>query len=360
VEQFSEVGPLLFVQRPFPSCNLILVRGPQPALIDPGFGSDLDRTEELVREAGLDPDGLALVLNTHFHSDHAGADHGLQERHGLQIAAHPWEADMVNRRDPQACSARCLDQPVESYRVHRLLRDGDVVEAGGLRLLAVHTPGHSLGHLAFFLPELGVLAAGDALHADDVPWSNPFQEGAGALHRTIASVQRLVDLGARTVWPGHGPALESLETRAEATIRRLEGWVAEPRRAAWHACKRIFAYALMIHGGLALDQAAGYLSKRGWVRDYAEHVFQQAPSEFASRLVAEMLRSGGALEQDGRLLAATPHRPPAPGWLRSIERNADGGNNARAPVQWPAPRLKTSCAVQFMVVAINPKRTSAN
>ncbi len=32
---------LLFFERPIPSANTVLIRGPRPILVDPGFGSDV-------------------------------------------------------------------------------------------------------------------------------------------------------------------------------------------------------------------------------------------------------------------------------------------------------------------------------
>jgi glyoxylase-like metal-dependent hydrolase (beta-lactamase superfamily II) len=103
---------------------------------------------------------------------------------------------MVNRRDPEACSARWLDQPVEPYQVDVTLSEGDELDAGGVRLEVLHTPGHTLGHVSLWEPEERVLILGDAAHADDVAWINPYREGAGAIGRAIESVERLARLQA--------------------------------------------------------------------------------------------------------------------------------------------------------------------
>ena len=72
-----------------------------------------------------------------------------------------WEAALVNKRDREACGAVWLDQPVESYRVNRTIEDGEEIEAGDTRLVAVHTPGHTLGHVSFYAPSEQVLIGGD-------------------------------------------------------------------------------------------------------------------------------------------------------------------------------------------------------
>src|SRR5205807_1578835 len=114
---------LQFFERPYPSANMVLIRGPRPVLVDTGFGSDLPATEGLLHAAGVAPADLHLLVNTHYHSDHVGGNHGLQGRYGLPVAAHPWEAGPINRRDPEACGAAWLDQPVEPYTVTQPLAD---------------------------------------------------------------------------------------------------------------------------------------------------------------------------------------------------------------------------------------------
>ncbi|WP_312475019.1 MBL fold metallo-hydrolase, partial [Neobacillus sp.] len=42
-------------------------------------------------------------VNTHYHSDHVGGNFHLQKNYGVTIAAHKWEADLINSCDPEAC-----------------------------------------------------------------------------------------------------------------------------------------------------------------------------------------------------------------------------------------------------------------
>ena len=318
---------LTFFPRRFPSANMVLVRGERPVLIDTGFGSDLPATEALLREAGLPAQRLYLIVNTHYHSDHVGGNHGLQERHGLPIAAHRWEAALVNRRDPAACSCDWLGQPVESYRIDRLLEDGDVINAGGPLLQVLHTPGHSLGHISLYAPDDRVLILGDTVHGDDVAWINPFCEGAGAVHRALHTLDRLAALPVAWACSGHGPALDDFPTAIDSGRRRLERFLAEPEKMAWHGLKRTFAYALMLADGIAEAEVRPYLGRCPWLHDYSHHIFRVDPADFIEMVLAEMLRSGAAAWKDGRLQALAPYTPPAPGWLRTPGR----------PALWPAP-----------------------
>jgi glyoxylase-like metal-dependent hydrolase (beta-lactamase superfamily II) len=322
----SHPARFVFIERPFPSANMALVRGEQPVLVDSGFGGDLAETERLLRAAGCPPRRLALLVNTHYHADHVGGHGGLQRRYGVPVAAHHWEAMGVNGRDPEACAARWQDQPVEPYRVDRPLADGDEVDAGGVALRVVHVPGHTLGHIALYAPADGLLVCGDALQRDDVAWLTPFREGVGALHRALDSLDRLAALRARRPSRDTGGAIDDSPAALDAARRRYESWLGPPETLAWHACKRIFAYALMIRGGLPEAEVAPYLLACPWFGDYSRHCFAAAPEDMVRPLLAEMVRSGAAGWRAGRLVALAPHTPPAPEWPRGPAR----------PDTWPA------------------------
>jgi len=134
---------------------MVLIRGEHPILVDTGFGGNLPETENLLRGAGVPPEELALIVNTHYHCDHVGGKSGLQRRYGTPIAAHRWDADLINRRDREVCSAEWLDQPVEPYRVDRPLSGGDEIETGSVSLQVLHTPGHTLDTSPFMNPKIG-------------------------------------------------------------------------------------------------------------------------------------------------------------------------------------------------------------
>ncbi len=159
------------------------------------------------------------------------------------------------------------------------------------------------------------MIAGDTVHADDVAWIGFFREGAGALERAMETVERLMRLPVRAAFSGHVPANEQFHQTAEAALRRYEKWLGEPEKMAWHACKRIFAYKLMLVNGMAEAEVMPYLLRCQWFLDYSRVIFGLEPEAFVQPLLDEMLRSRAAAWRDGRLVALAPHTPPPPGWL---------------------------------------------
>jgi hydroxyacylglutathione hydrolase len=88
---------------------------------------------------------LSLILNTHWHPDHAGGNEQIQKVTGARIVG-PQE---VTRIAP-------LDQPVV---------DGDKVRLGETEFLVIDTGGHTLGHVSFYDAADKVVFVGDTLFA---------------------------------------------------------------------------------------------------------------------------------------------------------------------------------------------------
>ncbi len=311
------VNPVSFYERLYPSANVVLMHGNRPALADTGFGADTAALAAWLDSRGVAASALSLIVNTHFHCDHAGGNHALQARYGVPIAAQVDEAALVNRRDPDACRADWLRQPIEPYRVTRLLRDHDVVGTGEVDWQVVATPGHTAGHISLHSAEHGILILGDALHGADVGWLNPYCEGRDALDRAAESIERLSTLPAHIGYSGHGAAITDLPAAFDRARRRLRSWREQPERIAWHACKRIFAHALMLSDGVGEEASHALLLDAPWFRDHAIQAFGMTPAAFVPLLLSEMVRSDAACWREGRLIATAMHQVPAADWAHA-------------------------------------------
>jgi glyoxylase-like metal-dependent hydrolase (beta-lactamase superfamily II) len=143
-----------------------------------------DELEPLLARAERDGIEITHVLVTHPHGDHVAGLAEARRRLGEPpLVAH------------EATAAE-LDQEVDVT-----LGDGDVLDAGGLRVEALFTPGHAAGHLAYLVDSTDLFTA-DVLFRGTV--GGTMAPGASGFADLKASVMRLMELPPDTaVHPGH-------------------------------------------------------------------------------------------------------------------------------------------------------------
>jgi hydroxyacylglutathione hydrolase len=290
---------LQVIERPFPSSVLVLLHGPQPIVVDPGSLTDADQLPQLLADIG----DLATVVCSHYHSDHVGAVATLQNA-GATVAAHAWDAAMINSRDPQLCASKWLEQPVLPYRVDRPLTEGDTISTGDVDLHIVHTPGHTLGGISLWEPDTRTLICGDALHEKETPWIGTPHEGAGAIQRANRSLDRIEQLDPALIVSGHGAPITDIAAAIDNNRSRLARWTEDPKACVIYAAKRIFTYRLMLEP-IATDQLETKLRAASWLRDLARSIDHE-PNRLADELLHALEPS---LTRDNDLvITKAPHR----------------------------------------------------
>jgi len=124
---------------------------------------------------------------------------------------------------PVAAHAQTAEA-LSDVHVDRLIQDDDVITLEGeqqIRLRALHTPGHALGHLCFHDGERGVLLTGDNIVGVGSVLIDPPQ---GNMREYLKSLERMRSLPNLTVLlGGHGPAIAAPYQKIDEYIQhRLE------------------------------------------------------------------------------------------------------------------------------------------
>ncbi len=166
-------------------------------IIDPG--ADAAEVEAAARENGVK---VRCVLNTHGHFDHVGADGAIKAAFGVPVAIHPDDAPLM--ADAHEHGIFFGVSTPKQAEPDILLKDGQAVEFGGLRLKVIHTPGHTRGGICLYIEDGKILFTGDTLFAGSIGRTD--FEG-GSMDDLMASITRkLLPLGDDVrVLPGHGP-----------------------------------------------------------------------------------------------------------------------------------------------------------
>ena len=138
------------------------------AVVDPALAAPV---LELLNDRGW---GLTHILNTHHHGDHTGGNLELKQATGAKVVGARRDAERIPGIDMEVA-------------------EGDTFLLGHAAALVFETPGHTLGHIAFWFPDSSALFCGDTL----------FSLGCGRLFEGTAkqmwdSLAKLRDLPSHT------------------------------------------------------------------------------------------------------------------------------------------------------------------
>lgn len=132
---------------------------------------------------------LKAVLLTHTHNDHC---EGLD----LLQSAYPEIALYVHGNEYHQ---------VEHFKCLNILADDRKLMVGNKIIQAIFTPGHSPGHLSYYLPEEGVVLAGDLVAGKGSTWIG---KPEGNIKDYLKSIDKLRKLKIKVLAPGHGEAIQ--------------------------------------------------------------------------------------------------------------------------------------------------------
>ncbi|RBY92985.1 MBL fold metallo-hydrolase [Blastococcus sp. TF02A-30] len=248
VPEPGEVAPGVWsLPLPFPNplrytLAYLLEAGSGLVLVDAGWDSEecwaaLRRGLAL---AGAEPADLAGVAITHIHPDHYGLAGRLREHTSAWIGMHPLEADRIPSADEEVAAvleemvawlhaAGAPPDEVQALRDHaaviaattprvrpdRLLHDGQQLP-GRSTTTAVHTPGHTRGHLCFVDEAQRIAFTGDHVLPRVTPnISQRPQQGEDPLGHYRRSIAKLRGSGALLGLPGHEWPIPDLDGRID-------------------------------------------------------------------------------------------------------------------------------------------------
>ena len=199
----------------------LLIGSDRALLVDTGLG--VCNIYEQVRKLTDKP---ITAVATHIHWDHIGG-----HKYFPDFYAHKAELDWLNGKFPLPVKAvknmlteRCElpeDFDINKYdffqgEPSRVLDDGDTIDLGGRTIQALHTPGHSPGHLCFWEAGRDYLFCGDLVYKGTLFANYPSTDPKSYL----VSLEKIAALPTKRIFPGH----HSLDILPEIVIRMRDAF----------------------------------------------------------------------------------------------------------------------------------------
>ncbi len=205
----------------FDDCYII--RSDSTAMIDGGAPGKTEKFKKAVNDIPVQPHDIGLIVVTHGHIDHIGSLREIKEFTGAKVAVHRLDKECVEKGEwlethiPKGVGRWGWTAHMTVPLIMLMWPKAPptevdiVVEDEGLPLSQygipgriIYTPGHTLGSLSVLLD------SGEAFVGDLAMNKLPLRRNPGlpVLASDIAEVKeswrRLLNLGAKTVYPGHG------------------------------------------------------------------------------------------------------------------------------------------------------------
>ncbi|MFD2200823.1 MBL fold metallo-hydrolase [Shivajiella indica] len=204
----------------------IIRKGDKVFLIDCGYEESFEEFFIALKNEGLCIDQINGIFISHDDIDHLGGLKKFKEKNkSIQIFCGVLEENSISGKIkserliqaenlldsmPDISKSWALDfiqslKDIKRFEVDKTFEDGEVFEND---IIIIHTPGHTRGHISFFIPEQKTLIANDALVLENGEFGLANPSFTLDLQNAINSIHKLKELKPQKVICYHGGILE--------------------------------------------------------------------------------------------------------------------------------------------------------
>lgn len=171
-----------------PGTNSYLIGSKRRVLLDPGPDIAAHRQRIL---SLLGDDVLDSVLVTHTHGDHSPGALAFQQATGARLIGCQPSPESQHQDETFVADLEPIDE--------------QMLDIDGVRIQAIHTPGHVGNHVCWYLPAEALLFTGDHILEGTMPVILPPD---GDMAAYLSALRRIQGMQCERLAPGHGQIIE--------------------------------------------------------------------------------------------------------------------------------------------------------
>lgn len=265
--------------------NCFLIRGMEGyTLLDTGlhYNEEIETWQQFLQQHNIQLQEIRKIVLTHYHPDHYGMAGWFQQNTGATVhisetdyraARLFWDrdtdqghvlADLYRSHGLPEQLAKDIPSHIQSFvpwvEPHpdvNFIEDGDKIEIGDRMMQAIHTPGHSDGHMAFYDADRKILFAGDHLLPRITPnislWPKSHHN---PLQLYLQALDRIAQYDVQIVIPSHGSVfthfherIVELQEHHKLRLDQIVSHLEQSKRGltAYEVCSKLFGDIQSIH-----------------------------------------------------------------------------------------------------------------
>jgi glyoxylase-like metal-dependent hydrolase (beta-lactamase superfamily II) len=283
---------LFFIQRGYLNGNHFVYRSKSPILVDTGYISEFKETERLITKLGVDLSDVSLIINTHTHCDHIGANKIIQQKSGCDIALHKVGRYFIETQDDWATWSRYYNQDAEFFKCTITLEDGDTIAIGPHEFQVIYTPGHASDGIVLYNRQEKILISSDTLWEHDMAVITLRIEGSLALFHMKESLQKLESLDVKRIYPGHGKPFSDIKKAIAKSKEKIESYLIHRDSIGNDLIKKILIYTLLMKKTFKEKELFPYLIETHWFKETVDFYFNHEYEMKYNEIMNTFFRKG--------------------------------------------------------------------
>lgn len=198
---------IIFIEGRGADSNCYVING--NTLVDTGTGENTDYIYSKLREHGIEPEDIELIVNTHCHYDHVG---GNKDFPNAKIAIGALDGESLKNKSVDTVES-LFGSSIKRRDIDIFLKEGDKIAD----FEVIDIPGHSKGGICLWDGEN--LICGDTIFANGSFGRTDFNGSYDDLKKSIG---KLKELDVKNLLPGHGPiVLDNGKKHVELSYRNI-------------------------------------------------------------------------------------------------------------------------------------------